>query len=97
MATALLLIDLQRDFCSPGGYAHRAGIDITRTQAVVVHELFLSLHNTNFVVLLAFILFIGILLYAKVPAKIGGLLDARAVQIKAELEAALAARDRPDG
>ena len=37
MATALLLIDLQRDFCSPGGYAHRAGIDITRTQAVVAH------------------------------------------------------------
>ena len=35
MATALLLIDLQRDFCSPGGYAHKAGIDITRMQAVI--------------------------------------------------------------
>lgn len=54
---------------------------------------FLSLHNTNFVVLLAFVLFVGILLYAKVPAKIGGLLDARAVQIKAELDEARALRD----
>ena len=54
---------------------------------------FFSLHNTNFVVLLAFVLFVGILLYAKVPAKIGGLLDARAVQIKAELDEARALRD----
>ena len=35
--TALVVIDLQRDFCSPGGYAHQAGIDITRTQAVVAN------------------------------------------------------------
>jgi len=33
--TALVVIDMQRDFCSPGGYAHQAGIDITRMQAVV--------------------------------------------------------------
>ncbi len=26
---------MQRDFCSPGGYAHQAGLDITRMQAVV--------------------------------------------------------------
>ena len=54
---------------------------------------FLSLRNTNFIVLLAFILFVGIVLYAKVPAKIAGLLDARAVQIKAELEEARALRE----
>ena len=34
-STALIVIDMQRDFCSPGGYAHQAGIDISRTQAVV--------------------------------------------------------------
>lgn len=33
--TALVVIDMQRDFCSPGGYAHQAGIDISRMQAVV--------------------------------------------------------------
>ncbi len=35
--TALVVIDLQRDFCSPGGYADRAGIDIGPMQAVVVN------------------------------------------------------------
>ena len=33
--TALIVIDMQRDFCSPGGYAHRSGIDIERMQGVV--------------------------------------------------------------
>ncbi|MDO9142829.1 cysteine hydrolase family protein [Rhodoferax sp.] len=29
-ATALLVIDMQRDFCSPQGYAARAGLDVAR-------------------------------------------------------------------
>ena len=29
-ATALLVIDMQRDFCSPGGYAAQAGLDVAR-------------------------------------------------------------------
>lgn len=29
-ATALLVIDMQRDFCSPHGYAAQAGLDVTR-------------------------------------------------------------------
>ncbi|QIM52269.1 cysteine hydrolase family protein [Hydrogenophaga crocea] len=33
--TALLVIDMQRDFCSPGGYADQAGLDIARMRAVV--------------------------------------------------------------
>ena len=28
--TALIIIDMQRDFCSPQGYAARAGIDVER-------------------------------------------------------------------
>jgi F-type H+-transporting ATPase subunit b len=54
---------------------------------------FFSLRNSNFVVLLAFLVFIGILLWAKVPAKLGGMLDARAAQIKADLEEAKALRE----
>jgi nicotinamidase-related amidase len=34
-STALIVIDMQRDFCSPGGYAHQAGIDIAPMQVVV--------------------------------------------------------------
>ncbi len=66
---------------------------LTASPAFAAGGPFFSLHNTNFVVLLAFIVFIGILLYAKAPAKIGGLLDARAVQIKAELDEARALRE----
>lgn len=39
-----------------------------------------SLSNTNFIVLVSFLLFIGVLLRFKVPHKLVGLLDARAAQ-----------------
>ena len=54
---------------------------------------FFSLQNTNFVVLIAFIAFIGLLVYMKVPAKLTGMLDARAVAIKAELDEARSLRE----
>ena len=54
---------------------------------------FISLRNTNFVVLLAFLLFIGILMYYKVPAKIGEMLDKRSASIKSELNEARALRE----
>lgn len=47
-----------------------------------------SLHNTNFVVLLSFLIFIGILLYTGVPGKLASALDARADRIKADLDEA---------
>lgn len=54
---------------------------------------FFSLQNTNFVVLLAFIGFIALLVYMKIPAKLTGMLDARAAQIKADLDEARALRE----
>lgn len=54
---------------------------------------FVSLRNTNFIVLLAFLLFIGILFYFKVPSKIGEMLDGRSAAIKSELDEAKALRE----
>lgn len=53
----------------------------------------ISLSNTNFVVFLAFVLFIAVLVYFKVPGMIGGQLDKRADAIKAELDEARALRE----
>lgn len=54
---------------------------------------FFSLSNTNFVVLIAFILFLGVLAYFKVPGMITKLLDERADGIKSELDEARALRE----
>ena len=54
---------------------------------------FFSLHNTNFIVLLAFIVFIAVLVYFKVPGMLGGMLDKRAAGIKADLDEARALRE----
>lgn len=54
---------------------------------------FYSLSNTNFVVLIAFLLFVGVLFYYKVPGLLGGLLDKRAEGIKSELDEARALRE----
>ena len=54
---------------------------------------FFSLGNTDFIVLMAFIVFILVLFYFKVPSLIGGLLDKRADDIKSELDEARALRE----
>ncbi len=54
---------------------------------------FFSLRNTDFVVLLAFIVFVGVLVYFKVPGKVGSMLDARATAIRSELDEARALRE----
>lgn len=66
---------------------------LAATPALAATGPFFSLHNTNFIVLIAFLVFVGILVYFKVPGKIGAMLDARAAQIKAELEEARALRE----
>lgn len=54
---------------------------------------FVSLANTDFIVLLAFLLFIGVLIYLRVPSLLTGLLDKRADAIRAELSEAKALRE----
>ena len=54
---------------------------------------FFSLHNTNFVVLIAFLVFLGILVYFKVPGVLGGMLDKRAEGIQEELNEARKLRE----
>lgn len=54
---------------------------------------FFSLFNTNFVVLIAFLVFLAVLAYFKVPGILTGLLDQRAEQIREELDEARALRE----
>lgn len=54
---------------------------------------FFSLGNSDFVVLIAFILFIGVLLYFKVPTMVAAMLDKRAETIRSNLDEARSLRD----
>ncbi|SOH94672.1 F-type H+-transporting ATPase subunit b [Monaibacterium marinum] len=51
------------------------------------------LYDTNIVVAIAFVIFVGFLIYAGVPGKIAKLLDDRADKIKADLAEARALRE----
>ena len=53
----------------------------------------IDLRNTDFVVFLGFAVFVGILLYFKVPSIIASLLDNRAKTIQSELDEARALRE----
>ena len=63
------------------------------TPAFAASGPFFSLKNTDFIVLLAFILFILVLFYFKVPSLLGGMLDKRAEGIQSELDEARALRE----
>ena len=54
---------------------------------------FTSLFNTDFVVLIGFLVFLSILFYFNVPSMLGGLLDKRAEGIKSDLDEARALRE----
>ena len=65
----------------------------TASPALAASGPFFSLHNTNFVVLLAFLVFLALLVFFKVPGMLGSALDNRAEGIKSELEEARALRE----
>ena len=54
---------------------------------------FFSLYNTDLIVAMAFVIFVGILVYFKVPALILGMLDKRGEQIRADLNEARRLRE----
>ena len=74
-------------------YLTAALMTVVASPAFAATGPFISLRNTNFIVLLAFLLFIGILVYFKVPSKIGEMLDKRSAAIKADLNEAKALRE----
>lgn len=68
-------------------------IVLLATPALAASGPFVSLSNTNFVVLIAFLLFVGLLIYLKVPGKLSGMLDERANGIQSELDEARSLRE----
>jgi len=66
---------------------------VAASPAVAETEAFFSLKSTEFVVLVAFILFLAALLYLKVPGLLLGLLDKRATRIRGELDEARGLRE----
>lgn len=70
-----------------------AALALTSTPAFAASGPFFSLGNTNFVVTIAFVIFIGVLIYLKVPGRVAGLLDQRADDIQSELDEARALRE----
>lgn len=70
-----------------------AFLTMSATPALAADGPFFSLSNTNFIVLIAFVCFIGVLIYYKIPGLLGGMLDKRAEGIKADLEEAKALRE----
>lgn len=66
---------------------------LTGSPAFAASGPFFSLFNTDFVVLISFLVFIGVLVYFKVPGILMGLLDNRAEQIRNELDEARALRE----
>lgn len=68
-------------------------LSLSATPAMAATGPFFTLRNTDFVVLISFLLFVGILVYFKVPSILGGLLDKRAAGIKSDLDEARALHD----
>jgi F-type H+-transporting ATPase subunit b len=66
---------------------------LAATPALAAEGPFFSLGNSDFTVLIAFLLFIGILIKFKVPGLLVGMLDKRADGIAKELETARQLRD----
>ena len=70
-----------------------AGMLLAASPALAAGESFFSLQNHETVVVIAFVLFLALLVYLKVPHKIGEMLDRRADAIRAEIDEARRIRE----
>lgn len=66
---------------------------LTASPAFAASGPFFSLRNTDFIVTIAFLIFVGILIYFKIPKIIGDMLDKRAEGIRADLDEAKRLRE----
>lgn len=66
---------------------------LSASPALAAEGPFFSLSNSEFVVTIAFLAFVALIVYLKVPGRVLGMLDARAVAIKAEIDEARALRE----
>ena len=66
---------------------------LAATPALAAEENFFSLRSTEFVVWIAFLVFLAVLVFFKVPGMIGAMLDKRAETIRAELDEARKLRE----
>ena len=70
-----------------------AAVALSAGPAAAATGSFFSLGNTDFIVTLAFLLFVGILIYFRIPSIVGNLLDKRADAIRADLQEARQLRE----
>jgi F-type H+-transporting ATPase subunit b len=70
-----------------------AGAATLASPAIAATGPFFSLGNSDFVVLVAFLIFVGVVVYFGVPRMITGMLDSRAERVRTELENARALRE----
>lgn len=68
-------------------------LTLSASPALAADGPFFSLANTDFIVTIAFLVFVGILVYFRVPQLIGGLLDKRAAGIRDDLAEARRLRE----
>ena len=73
--------------------ASAVALGLIASPALAAKGPFFSLANTDFIVLIAFILFIGVLVYFKVPGMLSKMLDERSTGIQSELDEARSLRD----
>lgn len=74
-------------------FATIAALTLAAGPAAAASGPFFSLRNTDFIVLVSFLVFVGVLVYFKVPGLIGSLLDKRAQGIRGDLDEARRLRE----